>query len=168
MTFAVLVHLRHSSHVIQPYDLPTSLQQSSLSISSILTRQQSLAKLTMSPSSSAHPLQDKPRSRHSSNATPVPGQEPSRIPSNASKPSSRPQSPALQSQTTPKPPHYTVFLRLPFSRGTFDDPPPVEWNAAKDRQLWKLISGGKGDVDWEGLSNDFGVDLGFLVMQGAW
>ncbi|KAF2163138.1 hypothetical protein M409DRAFT_26583 [Zasmidium cellare ATCC 36951] len=122
----------------------------------------------MSPSSSALPSQNKPRSRQSSTATPVPGQEPSKVSSNAPKPSSRPQSPYLQIQSSSKPPHYTVFIRLPFTRGAFEDPPPVEWNAAKDRQLWKLISGGKGDVDWEGLSNDFGVDLGFLVMQGAW
>lgn len=122
----------------------------------------------MSPSSSAIPSQSKPRSRQSSNATPVPGPEASKIPPSNIKPSSRPQSPYLQPQASSKSLHYTVFIRLPFTRGSFEDPPPVEWNAAKDRQLWKLISGGKGDVDWEGLSNDFGVDLGFLVMQGAW
>lgn len=156
-------HLRHPMHVIQPYNLPTSLHQPQAP--SFIKLPVKPSKLVMSPSSSALPLQTKPRSRQSSNATPVPGQEPSKI---AGKPSSTPQSPAFQPQSSSKPPNYTVFIRMPFTRGSFDDPPPVEWNATKDRQLWKLISGGKGDVNWEGLSHDFGVDLGFLVMQGAW
>ena len=53
--------------------------------------------------------------------------------------------------------HFTVFIRLPFPRGDFVDPPPVslpflfvptcmadlwkiDWDAAKDRALWKILS----------------------------
>ncbi|CAK3777172.1 Hypothetical predicted protein [Lecanosticta acicola] len=116
----------------------------------------------MSPSSSAQPLTEsgaKDRSRHNSL------QEPARLP----KPSSRPGSPSFPMQTVAQnSPHYTVFIRLPFKRGEFQDPPPVEWDATKDRRLWKLISSGKGELNWEGLSQDFGVELSFLLMQAAW
>jgi hypothetical protein len=51
-------------------------------------------------------------------------------------------------------PSYTVFIRLPFPRGDFVDPPSVsaplylqtmltfqvEWDAAKDKALWKILS----------------------------
>ena len=56
---------------------------------------------------------------------------------------------------------FTVFIRLPFPRGDFVDPPPVsaasqlisisltrqvEWNAAKDQALWNILSRpSKGD-----------------------
>jgi Atg29 N-terminal domain len=53
--------------------------------------------------------------------------------------------------------HFTVFVRLPFNRGEFVDPPPVlaqivlgnrtllmlsqvSWNAAKEKGLWEIIS----------------------------
>ena len=51
---------------------------------------------------------------------------------------------------------FTVFIRLPFPRRDFVDPPPVvsymsyieaaddrlqvEWNAAKDQALWDILS----------------------------
>jgi hypothetical protein len=35
---------------------------------------------------------------------------------------------------------YTCFIRLPFPRNGFEDPPPVEWDTVKDRALWKLVS----------------------------
>ncbi|GAB1213840.1 hypothetical protein ATERTT37_002993 [Aspergillus terreus] len=41
---------------------------------------------------------------------------------------------------------FTVFIRLPFPRGDFVDPAPVEWNAAKDQALWDILSRpSKGD-----------------------
>jgi hypothetical protein len=48
---------------------------------------------------------------------------------------------------------FTVFIRLPFPRGDFVDPPPVEWNAAKDQALWDILSRpAKGDdIDWKAL-----------------
>ncbi|GIZ38012.1 hypothetical protein CKM354_000143900 [Cercospora kikuchii] len=119
----------------------------------------------MSPSSSAAAMPSHVRNRGSSNATPVPDAsiKPSRI-------SSRPGSPAglFQDPSVPVP-NYTVFIRLPFNRGEFRDPAPTNWTAAKDRQLWKLISKShSGDLDWEGLSQDFDVELNFLLMQAAW
>lgn len=35
---------------------------------------------------------------------------------------------------------FTVFIRLPFPRGDFVDPPPVKWDAAKDQRLWDILS----------------------------
>ncbi|EME38679.1 hypothetical protein DOTSEDRAFT_75433 [Dothistroma septosporum NZE10] len=123
----------------------------------------------MSPSSSALPVRDRPRSRQSSTATPIAGQAPSKPPSKE-KISSRQQSPSnpVQEATKTKIAQYTVFIRLPFIRQNFEDPRPVQWDAAKDRKLWKIISAGKSDLDWEGLSHDFAVDLQFLLMQAAW
>ncbi|KAM3421140.1 hypothetical protein BST61_g1553 [Cercospora zeina] len=119
----------------------------------------------MSPSSSAAAMPSHVRNRESSNTTPVPDAsiKPSRI-------SSRPDSPAglFQDPSVPAP-QYTVFIRLPFNRAEFRDPAPTNWTAAKDRQLWKLISKShSGDLDWEGLSQDFDVELNFLLMQAAW
>lgn len=62
-----------------------------------------------------------------------------------------------------------MFIRLPFNRNGFEDPAPVRWDVAKDRQLWKLISkSNTGNLDWEALSVELGVELGFLLMQAAW
>jgi hypothetical protein len=61
--------------------------------------------------------------------------------------------------------HFTVFVRLPFNRGNFVDPPPVRlcplckhlqrlitsqvaWSNAKETKLWDVISRQKGnDID---------------------
>lgn len=67
--------------------------------------------------------------------------------------------------------HYTAIIRLPFSRPDgFPDPSPVEWDSAKDRTLWKVISKASNsrDLDWDGMAERFGVELGFLLMQAAW
>lgn len=100
--------------------------------------------------------------------------------------SSRPESKASnrQSQAPAPPPsiHYTLLIRLPFPRGDFEDPPlvsdtmeevsghgliytKVEWDASKDKKLWKIISKNpkSGDIDcksgrlllvWIHLAND--------------
>ncbi|KAK5117446.1 hypothetical protein LTR85_008831 [Meristemomyces frigidus] len=66
--------------------------------------------------------------------------------------------------------HYTCFIRLPFPRNGFEDPPPVEWDAAKDRALWKWISktSNSKDLDWEDIASRFDVALPFLLQQAAW
>lgn len=66
--------------------------------------------------------------------------------------------------------NYTVFIRLPFPRNGFEDPPPVDWTSTKDRQLWKLISSASNskDLDWEAMSERFDVPLAFLLQQAAW
>lgn len=69
-------------------------------------------------------------------------------------------------------PSYTVYIRLPFPRGDFVDPPPVsdpslcrhipspilidlhshqvKWDASKDESLWKILSGvSKTEIDCE-------------------
>ncbi|EGY21126.1 uncharacterized protein VDAG_02650 [Verticillium dahliae VdLs.17] len=38
-------------------------------------------------------------------------------------------------------PTFTVYIRLPISRGEFVDPPPIHWDAVKDDELWSIISG---------------------------
>lgn len=37
-------------------------------------------------------------------------------------------------------PQFTVFVRLPFPRGDFVDPPPVRWDSSKDQTLWDILS----------------------------
>ena len=66
--------------------------------------------------------------------------------------------------------HFTVFIRLPFPRGDFVDPPPVSWDSAKDRTLWDILyRAEKGqEVDWHGLASQFDVTLPFLLQQAAW
>ncbi|RDW64230.1 hypothetical protein BP5796_10732 [Coleophoma crateriformis] len=67
-------------------------------------------------------------------------------------------------------PSYTVFIRLPFPRGDFVDPPAVEWNAAKDKALWKILSKASKNsvIDWSELATKFEVTLAFLLQQAAW
>jgi hypothetical protein len=58
----------------------------------------------------------------------------------------------MAARTEPKDTNFTVFIRLPFPRGDFVDPPPVEWNTAKDNALWDILSRpSKGDIDWKAL-----------------
>lgn len=101
------------------------------------------------------------RSRqNSAAATPVPNPGPrSPVPANLD---------ANLTNSKPKP-HYTVFIRLPFQRNGFLDPPPVAWDAGKDEALWKLISGSTGkELNWEEISLRFQVSLPFLLQQAAW
>lgn len=68
-----------------------------------------------------------------------------------------PLSPAAKPASPDSSVHYTCFIRLPFPRGDFVDPPQVisletdsyrkatdhikvDWNSTKDRALWKIIS----------------------------
>ncbi|TKA25964.1 hypothetical protein B0A50_05476 [Salinomyces thailandicus] len=66
--------------------------------------------------------------------------------------------------------HYTCFIRLPFPRNGFEDPPPTEWDATKDRTLWKLVSkaANPSDLDWDGIADRLGVSKAFLFQQAAW
>ncbi|CAL8576467.1 hypothetical protein XPA_002348 [Xanthoria parietina] len=67
-------------------------------------------------------------------------------------------------------PQFTVFIRLPFPRGDFVDPPPVKWDSSKDQTLWDILSRtSKGrEIDWHALAGQFDVDLSFLLQQAAW
>ncbi|CZT06526.1 related to Autophagy-related protein 29 [Rhynchosporium agropyri] len=67
-------------------------------------------------------------------------------------------------------PSYTVFIRLPFARGDFVDPISVEWDASKDKALWKILSKASknSDIDWNELATKFEVTLAFLLQQAAW
>ncbi|KAI9709383.1 MAG: hypothetical protein M1812_007719 [Candelaria pacifica] len=66
--------------------------------------------------------------------------------------------------------HYTVFIRLPFPREDFVDPPQAEWDASKDRVLWETLSEASksADLDWTQLASSFEVSLPFLLQQAAW
>ncbi|KEQ74443.1 hypothetical protein M436DRAFT_62834 [Aureobasidium namibiae CBS 147.97] len=85
-----------------------------------------------------------------------------------------PPSPANKSASADSSVHYTCFIRLPFARGDFVDPPQVDWNSTKDRALWKIISKASNskELDWEDLSvylsARFEVSLAFLLQQAAW
>ncbi|KAI0012080.1 hypothetical protein F4779DRAFT_570459 [Xylariaceae sp. FL0662B] len=66
-------------------------------------------------------------------------------------------------------PTYTVFVRLPFPRGDFVDPPPANWDSSKDEALWSIISKlSKTEIDWNEIANKFEVTVDFLLQQVAW
>jgi hypothetical protein len=66
--------------------------------------------------------------------------------------------------------NFTVFIRLPFKRGSFVDPPPVAWSAAKERELWDVISKQSrgNETNWTQLAERFEVTQAFLLQQAAW
>ncbi|KAI0458109.1 hypothetical protein F5B21DRAFT_500754 [Xylaria acuta] len=78
----------------------------------------------------------------------------------------------------PPEPTYTVFIRLPFPRGDFVDPPPANWESSKDEALWSIVSKlSKTEVDWTdmqvqrpplSLAAKFEVTVDFLLQQVAW
>lgn len=65
---------------------------------------------------------------------------------------------------------FTALIRLPFIRGNFEDPPQAQWDAEKDRQLWKVISKSSktSDLNWVELATKFQVPPTFLLQQAAW
>lgn len=65
---------------------------------------------------------------------------------------------------------FTALIRLPFPRGNFVDPPQAQWDAEKDRQLWKVISKSSktSDLNWVELAFKFQVPPTFLLQQAAW
>ncbi|KAH9889231.1 hypothetical protein F4778DRAFT_397578 [Xylariomycetidae sp. FL2044] len=90
-------------------------------------------------------------------------------------------------------PTYTVFVRLPFPRADFVDPPPVNWDSTKDEALWSIVSNlSKTEIDCEIFSSllrypimiqlthtyswilgneiaaKFQVTVDFLLQQVAW
>ncbi|KAK0936137.1 hypothetical protein LTR29_012324 [Friedmanniomyces endolithicus] len=118
----------------------------------------------MSPTSSAQASggPSKPsHSRHTSSVA-VPNQEP-----RAAKAASPRPSPIIEARPNV---HYTCFIRLPFPRGDFQDPLPVNWDAIKDKALWKLISQASSskELKWEEIATRFDVGLPFLLQQAAW
>ncbi|RVX66518.1 hypothetical protein B0A52_09803 [Exophiala mesophila] len=66
--------------------------------------------------------------------------------------------------------HFTVFVRLPYKRGSFTDPPPVSWSAAKERALWDILSrqSKSNEMDWKSMAERFQVTEKFLLQQAAW
>ncbi|TIA64551.1 hypothetical protein D6C77_01356 [Aureobasidium pullulans] len=79
-----------------------------------------------------------------------------------------PPSPAYKSAPADSSVHYTCFIRLPFARGDFVDPPQVDWNSTKDRALWKIISKASNSKELDCKSARFDVSLAFLLQQAAW
>lgn len=49
--------------------------------------------------------------------------------------------------------HFSIIVRCPFRRGSFEEPGPVVWDADKDEQLWSIVSGAakSADLNWEEL-----------------
>ncbi|KAI8624867.1 hypothetical protein F5Y19DRAFT_452013 [Xylariaceae sp. FL1651] len=71
--------------------------------------------------------------------------------------------------SSPPEPTYTVFIRLPFPRGEFVNPPPVNWDSSKDEDLWSIISKlSKTEIDWNEIAAKFQVTVDFLLQQVAW
>ncbi|KAF1913589.1 hypothetical protein BDU57DRAFT_589235 [Ampelomyces quisqualis] len=68
------------------------------------------------------------------------------------------------------PVQFTTVIRLPFARGSFEDPPQAQWDTDKDRQLWKVISKSSktSDLNWVEIADKFQVPPTFLLQQAAW
>ncbi|KAK0613142.1 hypothetical protein B0T17DRAFT_542955 [Bombardia bombarda] len=63
-------------------------------------------------------------------------------------------------------PKYHVFVRLPFNRGDFVDPPPLDWDERKSEALWGVLSGvSQTDIDWNALAAKFDVTVEFLLQM---
>ncbi|RYO79932.1 hypothetical protein DL766_007426 [Monosporascus sp. MC13-8B] len=74
----------------------------------------------------------------------------------------------MASSHSPSDPTYTVYIRLPFPRGDFVDPPPVNWDSSKDEALWKIVSKvSKTEIDWNEVASRFQVTVDFLLQQVA-
>ncbi|KAK4241999.1 hypothetical protein C8A03DRAFT_29740 [Achaetomium macrosporum] len=63
-------------------------------------------------------------------------------------------------------PKYHVYIRLPFKRGDFVDPGPVNWSEKKSEALWSILSDVSLDnVDWNKLAVQFDVNVDFLLQM---
>ncbi|KAL1882095.1 hypothetical protein VTK73DRAFT_2504 [Phialemonium thermophilum] len=66
-------------------------------------------------------------------------------------------------------PKYHVYIRLPFERGDFVDPPPVDWDETKSEALWSVISSvAKTEIEWSELASAFGVTVEFLLQMASY
>jgi len=61
-----------------------------------------------------------------------------------------------------------VYLRFPRNRDGVADPPPVHWNAAKERELWALLRATSTDLEWRRLAEHFDVPVVHILQQAAW
>lgn len=66
--------------------------------------------------------------------------------------------------------HATVYLRFPFARNGFDDPPIDHWNPEKQKLLWRRLSSAesRSEIDWDRLSAELKVSVPFILQQSAW
>ncbi|KAK3941944.1 hypothetical protein QBC46DRAFT_362981 [Diplogelasinospora grovesii] len=57
-------------------------------------------------------------------------------------------------------PQYHVYVRLPFNRGDFVDPPPVNWDERKSEALWSILSGvSQTEIDCKAARFDVTVEF---------
>ncbi|KAK4164194.1 hypothetical protein QBC43DRAFT_318286 [Cladorrhinum sp. PSN259] len=66
-----------------------------------------------------------------------------------------------------KSPRYTVYVRLPFQRGDFVDPQPVNWDEKKSEALWSIIwdPSRAHEINWGELASHFKVSLEFIIQM---
>lgn len=65
-------------------------------------------------------------------------------------------------------PRVVVYLRFPYPRGGFEDPPIVNWDEEKERQLWALLKAPSNKVEWAALAKRFNVPVVYILQQAAW
>lgn len=62
-----------------------------------------------------------------------------------------------------------VYIKIPVNRAGFVNPVNVNWSEEKEQRLWKVLSKSKrSEVDWNSLSEQFGVSVSFLQQQAYW
>ncbi|KAK1758479.1 hypothetical protein QBC47DRAFT_411172 [Echria macrotheca] len=68
--------------------------------------------------------------------------------------------------------NYVVYVRLPFNRGDFVDPPPVKWDEEKSEKLWSILSDTSSEINcksfWNDLAAQFEVTVEFLLQMAAY
>ncbi|KAK0729720.1 hypothetical protein B0H67DRAFT_559443 [Lasiosphaeris hirsuta] len=74
---------------------------------------------------------------------------------------------AKEKQEREKEPNYVIYVRLPFERGSFDDPLKVNWDEQKSEYLWSAISDSQTYIDWNSLAAQFKVSVEFLLQMAA-
>ncbi|KAK9448611.1 uncharacterized protein V1518DRAFT_417722 [Limtongia smithiae] len=74
------------------------------------------------------------------------------------------------SDSTMSSPVYDVYLRFPFPRNGFNEPQPVDWDADKEQELWKVLSRTqkRSEIKWQQLAEYFNVSVVYLLQQAGW
>ncbi len=80
----------------------------------------------------------------------------------------------------PPKPAFTVYLRYPYKRGSFQDTSVDAWDEEKEQKLWRVLLQNSStrqqpfgrqnetSVNWGALAEDFQVTERYLLQQAAW
>lgn len=61
-----------------------------------------------------------------------------------------------------------MYVRFPYPRGGLEDPPIVNWDEDKERELWALLKAPSNKVEWAALAKKFDAPVVYILQQAAW